>query len=444
MHDLIVHDVKILEHGEWVETDIAIHNGSFSSIGSTGGAAKTIIDANGSYCVPGGVDLHVHFNEPGRTEWEGFATGSRAAAAGGITFVSEMPLNSIPSTVSVDALNDKLDAIGSQSSVDFALWGGLVPGNVQDLQPLANAGVIGFKAFMSPSGTDDFENSDTATLRAGMAEIAKTGKVLAIHAEDPRVLKAAEARVLNKTSAYHWENSRPVEAEIEAIKTAVDLAGETGCRIHIVHISSSDALSFVSQGKQNGIDVTCETCPHYLLLSVDDSYRLGPTAKCAPPLRQPTTVGGLWNSIRNNEVNTIGSDHSPCPIQLKSGAHNFYEAWGGISGLQHGLPLLWDACMGDLKLFQKIMDLSTSNASDLIGLKSKGKLELGRDADFVLFESLDIPTGISQEELLYKNAHSAYCGSEISLKVKGTWLRGKCIYGEESHVELPFGRFLRF
>lgn len=444
MHDLVIRDTNILNQGKWQAVDVAIDDERFTAIGAVSQSGKKEVDAQGAFCLPGGIDLHVHFNEPGRTHWEGFATGSLAAAAGGVSFLAEMPLNSIPSTVTVDALKQKLAAIGNKSVIDFGLWGGLVPGNVDQLIPLSKAGVVGFKAFMSPSGTNDFDNSDIGTLKAGMREIAKTGKILALHAEDPQVLDAASKHINLKTSAFDWESSRPIEAEISAINIVLDLAGETGCRIHIVHVSNPEALEAIAIGKQNGIDVTCETCPHYLLLSIDDAYKIGTDAKCAPPLRPAATVAGLWDSLRANRIQTIGSDHSPSPPELKSGAANFYEAWGGISGLQHGLPLLWSKAIDDTALLQKIVHASTQNASTLIDLKTKGSLSIGMDADFALVEKLDNPAIITDSELKYRHPKSAYTGFKTNFQIVDTWQRGHCIYGQRKEATVPSGQFLKF
>lgn len=441
MHELIIRNSKVLTSIGWETKDIAIDQGKFTEFNPASSATE-VLDAKGSYIFPGGVDLHVHFNEPGRTHWEGFETGSLSAAAGGNTFVVEMPLNSIPSTVSKSTLQSKLNSISGKSYLDFSLWGGLVPGNVSELEGLAKEGVAGFKAFMSPSGTDDFQNSDTQTLKAGMQEIAKTGKVLAIHAEDPKVLDTVSPKISRKVSAFDWESSRPVEAEISAVSIALELASETGCRIHIVHVSSPEVLALIAEGKKAGIDVTCETCPHYLLLSIDDADRIGAAAKCAPPLRSPQTVEQMWDSIRSGYIDTIGSDHSPCPPDLKEGK-SFYDAWGGISGLQSGLPLLWQRCGDDLGVLKRIVALSTTNPANLIGLPQKGKVEVGFDADFVLVEKHSIPSAIESEALLYRHRQSAYCGRKLNYQVAETWLRGRRVFQNGKPVGVPQGNFYR-
>lgn len=439
MHDLAIRNAKFLSGGSWQLGDLGVDEGKVSSFSPV--SAKKDIDAEGALCIPGAVDLHVHFNEPGRTHWEGFSTGSIAAAAGGTTTLVEMPLNAIPSTVTVEALETKLQAIGKQSYVDFALWGGLVPGNTNDLQPLAEAGVAGFKAFMSPSGTDDFENSDVATLRSGMKEIAKTGKLLAIHAEDPNVLDSVSLD--SKRTALDWESSRPVEAELSAVQIAVELSAETDCPIHIVHVSSPEVLKFISEAKAKGVAITCETCPHYLLLPIESADKIGPNAKCAPPLRPKTTLEGLWESLSSDLIDTIGTDHSPSPPELKTGK-NFFEAWGGISGIQHGFPLLLEKAKNKPELFQKLLQLICSQPAELLGFADKGSLQTGMDADFSLIEVRQNATPIEAADLLTRHRESAYCGIPLSLCVNETWLRGSCIQKYGKPTNPPFGKFIKF
>ncbi|MDQ8205470.1 allantoinase AllB [Pelagicoccus sp. SDUM812003] len=441
MIDLCIHNVTTYIDGSWRTSSLSVDAGKIVSFDRE--RARLVVDAEGKRCLPGAVDLHVHFNEPGRTHWEGFATGALAAAAGGATFVVEMPLNSIPSTVSTQDLATKLSAIASKSMIDFGLWGGLVPGNVNQIAPLAKAGVAGFKAFMSPSGTDDFQNSDYATLKAGMKEIAHTGKLLAIHAEDPQVLDTVDFAGRTRISAFDWEYSRPVEAEIKAVEIAMELSQETGCPIHIVHVSSPAVLDRIALGKQAGVKVTCETCPHYLLLSTEDAHRIGPNAKCAPPLRPEETRLALWQALDQGKLDTIGSDHSPCPPDMKTGSP-FYDAWGGISGLQHGLPLLWNFGRQDEARFAKLISLTCAQPSALISLPNKGALKIGYDADFVLVEELPSPLSIDADSLLYRHRHSAYCGLKTRYRISETWQRGRCLLRDGKAVAPPAGTFIAF
>ncbi|WP_269526600.1 allantoinase AllB [Coraliomargarita parva] len=442
--DTKLHNVRILRDGEWQTMEVGIEGGRFSDIAATvSGPCCESIDAAGAYCLPGGVDLHVHFNEPGRTHWEGFKTGTAAAAAGGVTSLVEMPLNSIPSTTSLAALDLKLKAIEGKSYVDYGLWGGLVPGNLDELEPLADAGVCGFKAFMSPSGTDDFINSDTETLRAGMQRIARTGLRLALHAEDPAVLEPAAARLAQRESATDWEASRPVEAEVSAVRIAIELSKETGCPITIVHVSAPEVLDVIDAAKAEGVDILCETCPHYLLLDLEDAERIGPAAKCAPPLRPHQVVDAQWAAVLAGRIDTIGSDHSPCPPEMKTG-RDFYSAWGGISGLQHGLPLLFDrVSIGAGPDMGRLVDMVSTRPAAIMGMKGKGQLGVGADADFVLIRPSTVPRSIAAEDLLYRHRHSAYCGMTQRLEVQSSWLRGQCVF-TDGHVQgEPSGAFLR-
>ena len=305
MFDTIIRNVRVIKDDAWHFVDLGIIDESFAEISpNITGSSKSEVDGDSAYCLPGSVDLHVHFNEPGRIHWEGFTTGSAAASAAGISYLAEMPLNSIPSTTSVDALNTKLAAINNKSYVDFGLWGGIVPGNINDIEPLAKAGVIGFKAFMIPSGNVDFLNSDRSTLREAMYRIAQTGLRLALHAEDPIVVNRASERLKRTVSAFDWDASRPVEAEISATKTAIELSLETGCPITIVHVSSAEVLSVIQNAKRQGVDIICETCPHYLLLTRVDADNIGADAKCAPPLRSKARMRASSRSCTSRSRTT--------------------------------------------------------------------------------------------------------------------------------------------
>lgn len=444
MMDTIIKHVQILDQGIWRCVDLGIEGGKLVALeGALSGPSRSELNGKGAYLLPGAVDLHVHFNEPGRTHWEGFATGSAAAAAGGVTTLAEMPLNSIPSTVSVAALETKLAAVGSKSHVDFALWGGVVPGNAEELVPLAEAGVMGFKAFMSPSGTDDFINSNVTTLREAMRRIAPTGLRLALHAEDPEVLARAAKAQTSKVSAFDWESSRPVAAEVSAVRIAIDLAVETGCPLTIVHVSSAEVLAVIDAAKIDGVEVVAETCPHYLLLSLNDADRIGTRAKCAPPLRPTDVVDGLRQAVRAGRIDTIGSDHSPSSPDLKEGL-SFYDAWGGISGLQHGLPLMIDlGGVDDLDWMQTVQTTFASKPAKIAGFADKGSLVLGQDADFSLVVSDVEGHWVHETDLLYRHPLTAYVGMMQRTVVQSTWLRGQCIFRDGKMVSKPIGRFLK-
>lgn len=442
MADTVVRDVKILEMGEWRDGDLVIAEGLIVGHDAEGVFAEREVDAAGAYCFPSAVDLHVHFNEPGRTDWEGFETGSAAAVAGGVAYVADMPLNSVPSTTSIDAFNTKLDAIGANSFVDFGLWGGVVPGNEEGLQPLAEAGVMGYKAFMSPSGVDEFNNSDTETLRKAMAKIAPTGLRLALHAEDPAVLEPAAAKLSSRETAADWLASRPIESEISAVKIAIELSSETGCPITIVHVSAPEVLEVIHAAQDQGVDIVCETCPHYLLLSSEEAEAVGTNAKCAPPLRPPETVSAMLDMLVSDGIDTIGSDHSPSPPSMKAGK-NFYDAWGGVAGIQHGLAFLIDLFgLENSEHLQVLQDAFATMPAGVIGLENKGRLTAGAEANFFLVDPLLEQRSVSVDDLLQRHKASAYVGFDLEIAIRSSWLRGQCVAEHGRIIAPPAGQFL--
>ncbi len=403
--------------------------------------SANVIDGQGAWLLPGMVDAHVHFNEPGRTHWEGWDTGSRAAALGGVTTVVEMPLNAVPPTNTPEALTRKVTAAEGQSRVDFALWGGLVPDNLDHLEALASGGVIGFKAFMSPSGTEDFAHSDAAVLKAGMQAIARTGLPLAIHAEAPSVLDREAARGHPDTPAG-FEAGRPREAELEAIRSALDLAGETGCKVHIVHVSCPEGLDLIVKYQQDGVDVTCETCTHYLTLTLDDVEQLGPVAKCAPPIRHKEAREALWERLRLGRIQTVGSDHSPSPWDLKD-VESFGQAWGGISGLQHAWTLLLQAHFArDLCPLPRLTEVAATAPAQRLSLSDrKAGLTVGADADCLLYDP-SASEAITRESLAYRHPHSPYVGMRIGA-VRRVFLRGATVALDGEGVGEPAGCLLK-
>ncbi|MGI8436640.1 MAG: allantoinase AllB [Chthoniobacterales bacterium] len=394
------------------------------------GSAAQEIDAHDLTIFPGVIDAHVHFNEPGRADWEGFRTGSRAAAAGGTTAVFDMPLNAHPPTIDGPAFDAKRAAAAENSLVDFALWGGLVPGNLGELATLRDRGIIGLKAFMCDSGIEDFAAVDRATLRAGMQRAAELDLLVAVHAESaPRPAQGETVR--------DFLASRPVEMELEAIRAALDLAHETGCRLHIVHVSCGRGVALVAEARRQGVDVTCETCPHYLWLTDEDMIRLGAVAKCAPPLRPRAEQDELWGQLR--EIATIGSDHSPSPWSMKE-AENFFKVWGGISGCQHLLPLLLET--GSRISHQEIARLTSKGVAERFRLPAKGSLEIGYDADLTFAEPI-AEEEITADSLHYRHPHSPYVGRLLHWRVVRTILRGQTIFENGRFCGTPSGKFLR-
>ena len=394
------------------------------------GTAREELEGLGCLLVPGMIDAHVHFNEPGRTEWEGFATGSMAAAAGGVTTVFDMPLNSTPATVTVEALELKRRCCEQNSRIRTRLWGGLVPGNLDQLAPLAERGVVGFKAFMSNSGIEEFSRSDTATLRAGMRIIAGLpGMCLAVHAEDEALTAnlGEQARRTGRTDPRGFAESRPIEAELRAIREVLDLAGETGCPLHVVHVSCAEGIALIQTAKRAGVDVTVETCPHYFLLTTEDLERLGALVKCAPPLRDAATQAALWACVERGEVDTVGSDHSPCPASMKSG-RPFVEAWGGISGVQHSLPLIYSAGLSrGIDPVRLAAMLSATPARRFHLDPGAGQIRIGAPADLCLLRP-GRGAVIRREELLDRHRQSPYVGRGLDWVVQRTWVGGSAVF----------------
>lgn len=405
------------------QADVRVEDGAIAEVAPGLDEEPVEIDAAGLWVFPGAVDAHVHFNDPGRADWEGGASGSRALAAGGGTCFVDMPLNAHPPTCDADAFRAKVAALGASSVADFALWGGLVPGNLDRLGELAAAGVVGFKAFMSPSGIDDFEAADRETLRAGMARAAELGLPVAVHAESPaRLLPAAG------TGWLDWARSRPVEAELAAIEEALALAGETGCSLHVVHVSSARGVELVTGARARGVDATCETCPHYLLLCEDDLEGLGPLGKCAPPIRTAAERDALWDELRAGRIDFVASDHSPAPPSMKQGDDAF-AAWGGISGCQSLLAsLLGRLPAGD------VARLTAGAPAERLRLPGKGRIEPGADADLALVRLGDVE--LTAPELEDRHRHNPYVGRMFGGRTERTLLRGE-------DAKQPGGRLVR-
>ena len=390
------------------------------------------LDLDGKVLLPGLVDDHVHFNEPGRTEWEGYRTGSMAAAAGGITTFLEMPLNSYPATINQELFNNKRQAVKTESVVDYGNWGGLVNNNLSDLTGLCEAGSIGLKAFMSNSGIDDFKRIDDDLLYAGLLSAKKNGNVIGVHAENEYVTKylGEQIRDAGRTDRTGWSESRPPSAELEAIQRACYWAGVAQSNLHVVHVTIAEGIRAVADAKSKGFHVTSETCPHYLLLNETDFEKIGPAAKCAPPLRSSAEIEELWKCVLDGMVDTIASDHSPCLWEDKApGLDNIWNAWGGISGVQTMLPAI--ITEGVHKRGLRLTDLvrmMSSNPARIFGLyPQKGSLETGADADLTIID-LDAEWTLSAEDLLYKNKHSAYLGYTFKGKIQETFVRGKRVY----------------
>ena len=438
--DLIIRNGKIVTADSIVSGDIAVKEGKIVEVSADKaieGTAVKEINAEGLHILPGLIDSHVHFNEPGRTEWEGLETGSRSLAAGGATSFFDMPLNSTPPTINKANLDLKKERAEEKSIVNPYYWGGLVPENIADLKDLHENGVIGFKAFMSPSGIADFNNVDDESIFKGMKEIASLGSLLAVHAESTVICDqlAAEKQEQGKTTARDFVESRPIISEIEAVRRIISYAEATGCKLHIVHASSRKVVAVINDAKQRGVDITVETCPHYLSLTVRDLEEKGAIAKCAPPLRDEDEVEDLWASVAAGEINVIASDHSPAPASMKTITDNYFEGWGGISGAQSTLNIMLTEGYFKRNLpLEKIVALTSTNPAELFGLETKGTIAAGFDADITLVD-LNEEFVLKAEDLKYRHKHSPYVGKTFKGNVKTTIVNGEVVFTNGEIVE---------
>ena len=426
-----------------IAADVAVEDGRITEIapslaGHAERGAGPEIDARGLTVLPGVIDVHVHFNEPGRTAWEGAATGSRALAAGGGTMFFDMPLNSSPCTIGPKEFDEKRAALEASSITDFALWGGLVPGNRDMLKPLAERGVIGFKAFMTDSGLPEFPRADDLTLYEGMREAARLGLPVAVHAESDELVQALTRRAFEagRHGVRNYLDSRPVLAEVAAIQRAALLAGEAGAKLHIVHISSGRGVAAALEARARGVDVSIETCAHYLYFTEEDMLRLGAVAKCAPPLRQAAERKTLRQSVLRGDVDIVGSDHSPALLAMKQD-ENFFRVWGGIAGVQSTLAVLLE-----LAPVERIAALTAANPARRFGLPRKGSLAVGNDADFTLVDTAAEFT-VTRESLFQKHGLSPYLGATFRGVVRRTVARGETVFVDGKIIEAPKGRLIK-
>jgi allantoinase len=403
--------------------------------------AWPVEDVGDRYVLPGMVDTHVHINEPGRTDWEGFQSATRAAAAGGITTLVDMPLNSTPVTTTVEALAQKIASAVGQLRVDCGFYGGIVPGLTDQVEPLAEAGVLGFKAFLCPSGIDEFPASGEADLRAVLPGLARLGLPLLVHAELPDGQPAPLAGDGRSYRAYLA--SRPRQWEHDAIALLIRLCRATRCRVHIVHLASAEALSQIERARAEGLPLTVETCPHYLTFATGDIPDGDPRYKCAPPIRMPADREGLWTGLQNGLIDTIGSDHSPAPAALKHLATgDLGRAWGGIASLQLALPAVWTEARRRSLELEEVVQWMARRPAQLVGLgHRKGAIAPGYDADLVVFDP-DSTFTVDAHTLEHRHPITPYDGRVLAGKVQATWLRGSSIFREGTFVGCPSGHTL--
>jgi allantoinase len=440
--DVVLRGGTVISADGRLRADVRIADEQIAEVGpevASGNADE--IDARGLFIFPGGIDVHLHFNEPGRTEWEGAATGSRGLAAGGGTMFFDMPLNSTPCTVNAREVDRKRAALEESSITDFALWGGLVPASVGEMAGMAERGVVGFKAFMCDSGLPEFPKADDTTLRDGMAEAARLGLPIAVHAESDDIVRALSQR-FSGTSVSDFLASRPVTAEVEAIGRAVQLAEETGCKLHIVHVSSGSGVLKAHEGRLRGVDVSIETCPHYLFFTVDDLQRLDVVGKCAPPLRDADEHGKLWQQLLNGGVDIVASDHSPCDPALKK-PHDFKGSWGGIAGVQSTLAVLLERGHDGRRLrFERIASLLAGTPARRFGISKKGSVSAGNDADLVLVDPSADYT-LEAEHLHQRHKISPYLRAMFGGVVRRTIRRGETIFADGKITAVTKGRYVR-
>ncbi|GAB1614001.1 allantoinase AllB [Mammaliicoccus lentus] len=448
---IIKNGLVILEDGEQ-EVEVGIKDGKIAAIGKELGEADNVVDAKGLIVSPGMVDAHVHITEPGggyRDSWEGYETGTRASAKGGVTSFIEMPLNQVPATVDHKSIQEKFDAGNGKLSVDIASYGGLVPYNLNGgIQELSDNGVVAYKCFLATCGDrsieGDFMNVDDYSLYEGMKQIAKTGKILSVHAENATITdRLGEiAKENGETTLSAYVDSRPVFTEVEPIRKIILFAKETGCRVHIVHVACKEGVEEIVKAQQEGVDITCETCTHYLYFYKEELDSIGPVVKCSPPIREQSRLEGMWEHVFEGNISFVTSDHSPCTPDLKD-TDNAFEAWGGIAGVQNNVDVLFDEGVQKRNMsLKQFADIIATNPAKRFGLDSKGSISVGKDADFVFIKK-DSPYTLQTEDLAYRNKISPYVGRTIGAQVVKTILRGTEIYDIEKGIsDENIGQFI--
>lgn len=433
-YDLVIRSTRVVTPAGTRPAAVAVRDGRIAAVlphsSSPETAAQT--DLGTLALLPGLVDTHVHVNEPGRTAWEGFATATRAAAAGGVTTIVDMPLNSLPPTVTVEALKEKRAAADGQCAVDVGFWGGAVPEHLDQLTPLHDAGVLGFKCFLSDSGVAEFPPLDDAGLRQALTTLKPLGVPLIVHAEDEAELLGCPP---GSTDFASFAASRPRVAERRAIERVIAAVRETGGRAHIVHLSSAECLPILAAAKGSDLPITVETCPHYLFLTADEVPDGATSFKCCPPLRDSANRAALWRGLAAGEIDCVVSDHSPCTPDLKA-TGDFSADWGGISSLQLGLSIVWSAASRHGFGLSHVASWMAGGPAGLVGLRQKGAIAPGRDADLVAFDP-EAAFVVDPTRLEHRNRITPYAGRRLSGVVRGTWLRG-----EPVDRAVPRGRLL--
>jgi allantoinase len=440
LFELVVRGERVLVDGAFTPAEIGVRDGIVARVAPLGSGlnAERIVEvADDEVLIPGLVDTHVHVNEPGRTEWEGFETATRAAAAGGVTTIIDMPLNSIPPTTSVAALEVKRRAAEGQVFVDVGFWGGVVPGNTADLEPLVAEGVFGFKCFLVHSGVDEFPPVSADELEAAMSVLAGADdSLLIVHAEDAQLIEGAPHP--HSPEYADFLASRPREAEGVAVGTVIERAQRTGARAHILHLSSADTLDRIAAAKRHGVRLTVETCPHYLTLSAEEILSGATAFKCCPPIREAGNRDALWKGLEAGVIDFVVSDHSPAPAALKlAGGGDFAEAWGGIASLQLGLPLVWTGARERGIPLERVVEWMSDAPARRVGLTAKGRIAEGAAADLAVFAP-DASFTVDAAALEHRHPVSPYDGRELTGVVRATYLAGVLV-----DRSTPRGQLLR-
>ena len=445
MSSLLVSGGQLVDELSVRPVDLLIQDGRVAAIlqPDHGRTADEVLDATGLHILPGVVDGHVHFNEPGRTDWEGFATGTTAAAAGGVTTICDMPLNCHPPSLDARAVVLKRAAIAEHAVVDYALWGGVVPESLDHAAELQREGVIGLKGFLCDSGLAEYPALDEFSLLDAMQRCAERGLLLALHAEDAQETHrlGQQARAEGQRAALDWAHSRPPSTELEAVRRAVGVAREAGARVHVVHVSTAAAARLVAEARADGQDVSVETCPHYLLLDESDLERLGAFGKCAPPLRSRDQVEDLWQAVLDGAIDWIASDHSPCPPDMKQ-TDDIWRAWGGLAGVQTLLPaLLTEGVHARGLSLPRLVSLTSGTPARRLGLyPKKGVLDPGSDADLALVD-LGRTWTLEPGHLRTRWPISPFVGRTFRGEVVRTLVRGTTVWRRgEVCVRPGFGR----
>ncbi|QFZ22773.1 allantoinase AllB [Saccharothrix syringae] len=425
--DLVVRAARVITPDGERAADVGVADGRVVAVADRLDAPAVVELAPDEVLLPGLVDTHVHVNDPGRSEWEGFATATRAAAAGGVTTIVDMPLNSVPPTTTVAALEVKRAAARGRVHVDVGFWGGIVPTNADDLGPLHDAGVFGFKCFLVHSGVDEFPHVTEDELGRALTALRPLGALTVVHAEHPHEVGEAGPGYRG------FLDSRPHRAESRAVGAVVDLAAATGARLHVLHLSSAEAVAHVAGARRRGLAVTAETCPHYLVFVAEEIADGATEFKCCPPIRDAANRERLWRALGEGVVDLVVTDHSPCTPDLKQG--DFATAWGGIASLQLGLPAVWTHARRRGYGLTDVVRWMATNPADLVGLTTKGRIAPGADADFAVFAP-DEAFVVDRAALHHRNPVTPYHGRPLSGVVRGTWLRGRPV------GDRPRGRLL--